>query len=255
MVYAHRGATRSRAHIGTHTAAFLITFVPLALSFVSGCMPSYRFEARPLPPPPRNAAERCFQKERIEVASGNARWSYTEGSSSAYGTGYVTHNLSAGGLTFFRAGERLKPIELLELLGDDELTKIYKDKLAETSGAHTAYPIWRNTSLLMAGGGLALSGVALGQVLSWSQEERANKSIPVTLWVGAGLAVASILPAALAGTTYENAIVHDRATQLFDERTLLPRLDASLRVFNLRAAERCGFQLDNDPAPPRPPPR
>lgn len=222
-------------------------FALLGLVAFSGCMPSYQFESRPLPPMPRNDAERCYSKERIEVTSGNARWSYTDSSSTGYSTTYRTHNFSAGGLTFYRNGERLRPKEVLELLDDGELQGEYTKKLDSTSSAHTAYPILRNSALVMAFGGLALSGVALGQVLSWSQEERANNSIPVTLWIGAGLAVASAVPAILSSTTYEGAITHDRAREMFDERNLIPRLQEAIQRFNLKAAERCGL-----PTPPAP---
>lgn len=211
-----------------------------------GCLPSYSVEPRPLPPPPRDAAEACLHRERVELASGSARWSYSE-ASGGFGTQtYRTRSFSASGLVFYRGGERLSVRETLDLLGDDDLTAEYKKHLATTSTDHTMYPVWRDGAFLMAGGGLALSGVALGQVLARSQQERAESGIPVTLWLGAGLAVASILPTILASTTYEGAVSHDISKNLFSERSLMARLEGSLRSFNRRAAERCGAPAGDD---------
>lgn len=217
----------------------------------TACLPTYEFGARPLPPSPRNESDRCYQRERLEVSSGNARWSYTETESVGLSTTrYRTRQFSSGGLTFFRGGERIAPTKALDLLGDGELRAEYQRKLDATSTAHATYPVWRNGSLLMATGGLALSGVALAQVLAMSHEERVQASIPSTLWVGAGLALLSIVPAALASVTYDKAIQHDRATHLFDEPPLLPRLDEALRRFNQRAAARCGASPEPDPPGP-----
>jgi hypothetical protein len=223
----------------------------LMLVLVAGCMPSYELGARPLPPLPRNEAERCYQRERLDVASGSASWNYTDSIATGATTTYRTHHFSAGGLTFFRGGERLTPKEALDLLGDEELRAEYQRKLSETSASHTMYPVWRNSALLMATGGLALTGVALGQVLSWSHEERVANGLPKLMWVGAGLGVLSVVPTALASVTYENAIRHDRARTLFDEQNLLPRLAQGVQRFNLQAAERCGFSPEPATAGPR----
>jgi hypothetical protein len=188
-------------------------------------MPSYELGARPLPPLPRNEAERCYQRERLDVASGSASWNYTDSIATGATTTYRTHHFSAGGLTFFRGGERLTPKEALDLLGDEELRAEYQRKLSETSASHTMYPVWRNSALLMATGGLALTGVALGQVLSWSHEERVANGLPKLMWVGAGLG--------------------------FDEQNLLPRLAQGVQRFNLQAAERCGFSPEPATAGPR----
>lgn len=223
----------------------------LMAALVTGCMPSYELGARPLPPLPRNEAERCYQRERLDVASGSASWSYMDSTSTGVTTRYQTHHFSAGGLTFYRGGERLTPKEALDLLGDEELRAEYQRKLSETSTSHTMYPVWRNSALLMATGGLALTGVALGQVLSRSQEERVAKGLPSTMWVGAGLALLSVVPTALASVTYDKAIRHDRARTLFDEQNLLPRLAQGVQRFNLQAAERCGFSPEPATQGPR----
>lgn len=209
-------------------------------SFLTGCMPSYNIEPRMIPSTPKDEGERCYQEKRIEMVSGDASWSYTTG-----GYGYtVHHEHTAGGLAFYQGGERLDAREAVQRLGDPELSKAYEARLAETAGASTMYPVWRDLAFLMAGGGLALALVALGQVLAQAPEERGRGSLPPTIWIGTGLAVGSIIPTIFASTTYKGAIQHHRTERLFSEPSLTPRLEESARAFNRRAAQGCNANAE-----------
>ena len=214
----------------------------------AACMPAYHYETRVLPVPARNEPERCWQDRRVEVADGDAQWHYSQGSPTfgLLGPGMVVeqHHFAANGMIFYRAGERLDAPAALRLLGDRELEAAYRQRLDETAGDAAMYPVWRATSLGMAFAGLALAGVALGQVLSTPPEER--KSIPPTLWIGTGLALGSIIPAIFTSTTYNGAIRHHRAERILEERALEPRLEAALRAHNRQVAAACGASVEDD---------
>jgi hypothetical protein len=156
-----------------------------------------------------------------------------------------------GGVAFYQGGEPLLPREAALRLDDRELLSAYDAKLAHTKGASVGYEASRDSALILAFGGLALTLVALGQAVAQSSQSTPDHpvhvSIPVTLWIGTGVAVSSIIPTIIASTTYEGAKQH-----AVDERLMPPSLvDRSLFAIaqhNKRAMAACGLE-DGDPLP------
>jgi hypothetical protein len=225
------------------------TLVPaLVIAASVACMPAYNYETRVLPAAARSEPERCWHDRRVEVASGDAQWSYSQGSPTfgALGTGMVVqqHHFSASGMTFYRGGERLDAPEALRLLGDSELEAAYRARLDETSGDALMYPIWRTTALGMAFAGLGLATAALVEVMRTPSMER--RSIPSTLWIGTGLALGSIIPTIFASLTYKGAVRHHRGVRLMEERALEPRLETALRAHNQQVAKGCGATPEDE---------
>jgi hypothetical protein len=208
----------------------------IVLLLAAGCMPTFRYEPKPLTLPPETDAERCYQAKRIGFAAGSARWMYQTSTPGFYSTTVTTHRMQSSGITVYVGDRHLSAVESVDLLEDMELRASYRRELDRTAGAHRMYPFWRNLSLGMGFAGLGMAGVGLTKVLI-DNEDRSG------LWWaigGAAVAVAAMIPAIFAGQTYEDAVEHAKMKQLFTVSSLAPRFrDAALR-YNQKVASSCG---------------
>ena len=208
----------------------------LLLLLPAGCLPTFRYEPKPLTLPPRSDAERCYQAKRLGFASGSARWTYQTGTPVYGGTLVTTHRLESQGITVYSGDQHLTAIEAIDLLEDMELRASYHRELDRTAGGHRMYPFWRNLALGLALTGLGITTVALVKVLD---DPTGGGGLPLAL-LGAGVAVTSVIPTIFASQTYEDAVDHARMKVLFSSSSLLPRFrDAALR-HNQRIAAACG---------------
>jgi hypothetical protein len=201
-----------------------------------------------MPTEPRSKAEECFQQRRLEISEAQATWSEQSGGPAV---GYiVTTTWSHNGMVLFHGGERLTPGEAIKVTGDQPLAHAYDDAVSSTSGKATAYEVSRDLAFGLAGAGLALTCVALVQVINDNNSGNTDAGIPVTLWIGAGLAVLSVVPTIVAGATYKGAIQHSLDLQLMPSHLVERTLDA-VHKYNDRVAAECGYE----PAPAAPPPQ
>ncbi len=221
-----------------------------AVASTSACMPSVDFPRRTMPTEPRSKAEACFQERRLEISEGEAQWTESSGGAAV---GYiVTTTWSHSGMVLFHGGERLTPREAMEVSGDRPLVRAYDDAVDSTSGKASAYEISRDVAFGMAGAGLALSCVALAQVINDTNNGNTDAGIPVTLWIGAGLAVLSVVPTIIAGATYRGAVQHSLDLQLVPAH-LAERTQDAVRKYNERVAQECGYEPPPPASPPPPP--
>jgi hypothetical protein len=208
----------------------------LALLLLAACLPTFRYEPKPLTLPPRSDAERCYQAKRMGFASGSARWTYQTGTPTYGGTLVTTHHLEQGGITIYDGGEHISAVEAVDLLEDMELRATYRRELDRTAGSRRMYPFWRNLALGMALSGLAITTVALVKVID---DPTGGGTMPL-VFLGSGVAVGSIIPTLFASQTYEDAVLHERMKQLFSVQSLYPRFrDAAFRR-NQALAAACG---------------
>ena len=206
------------------------------LLLAAGCMPTFRYEPKPLTLPPKTDAERCYQAKRMGFAGGRARWTYQTSQPGFYSTTITTHRLEASGVTVYVGDAHLSAVEAIDLLEDMELKATYHHELDRTAGAYRMYPFWRNLSLGLAFGGLGLATVGLVKVLG-NHEDKSG-----LLWAlaGAGVTLTATIPAIFAGQTYEDAIDHARMRKLFASSSVAPRFrDAALK-HNQKVAAACG---------------
>ena len=192
-----------------------------------------------MPTEPRSKAEQCFQDRRLEVSEAEATWSETSGGAAV---GYITTTTwSHTGTVLFHGGERLTPGDAIRVTGDQPLAHAYDDAVSSTSGKATAYEVSRDLALGMAGAGLALTCVALGQVIANNNSGNTEAGLPPTLWIGAGLALLSIAPTIVASATYKGAVQHSLDLQLIPSHLAERTLDA-VHKYNDRVAAECGYE-------------
>lgn len=210
----------------------------LAVLLCTGCLPSYSYETTPLEPPAQSSAEQCYRDGRIALGRGSAHWSYQYRS----GDYLVTESWGAAGLAVRVGGRRVAAGRAVAMVGDPELATAYRAELARTRGDRRWYPRWRNLSLGMALGGLALAVGGLVLALDDPEDDR----IQPLAFTGAGVAVLSILPTLGAWRTYQGAVRHDRYQTLFSDTGLALRLAEAARAHNQRVAARCGAGASAD---------
>jgi hypothetical protein len=154
------------------------------------------------------------------------------------------------GMTLYQGGERLDPDEGLTRTGDAELAREYDRTVSRTSAASVGYELSRDGALVLAFGGLALTGVAAAQVAG--DEHLAEKGLgdfPL-LWIGVGAALLSIVPAIIAWKTHDGAVQHSLDEHLVPQQ-LADRTLGSVRAHNQRVMAKCGAEkLDDLPLSP-----
>lgn len=220
-------------------------FAMLALwTLAPGCMPSVTYEPRSLPPAPQSLAEGCYQKRRIEVTAADASWSASGGGSYNPVTGVMTTTTTSWhgqGVVLYQGGERLEPDEALRRTGDAELSRAYEERVSSSTGSAVGYELSRDGSLLMAFGGLGLVTVAAVQVAGDKNlAEKGLGDFPL-LWIGTGLALASIVPAIIAWQTHQGAVEHSLDSRLVPSH-LVDRTFDSVRAYNRRVMAECRFE-------------
>jgi hypothetical protein len=233
----------------------LRTFAALSLwALSSGCMPSITYEPRTLPPAPRSPAEGCYQQRRLEVTAADARWSASTGGSYNPVTGVMTTTTTSWhdqGVVLYQGGERLEPGDALRRTGDAELARAYEQRVSSSTGSAVGYELSRDGSLLLAFGGLGLVTVAAVQVATDKNlAEKGLGDFPL-LWIGTGVALASIVPALIAWKTHQGAVEHSLDSRLVPPHLADRTLD-SVRAHNRQIMARCGLEGGDElPLSPR----
>lgn len=215
-------------------------YLLLAVLTLTACMPRYTFERAPLPRATDSNAARCYQAKRFALVAGHGTWIKQYGS----GRYIVTETWGSDGVAIYRGDDKLTPTTALPALSDGGLARAYADDHARTESDAIWYPRWLKLSLGLAFSGLAMAGGALA--LAVDDPSNAGRVLPLA-YGGAGVALLSIIPAILAGKTYDGAIQHHLQGQMFTRREWGKNLVDAVGVANQRVADECQYEVADVP--------
>jgi hypothetical protein len=206
--------------------------VALALAaMLGGCGVTLTYGKPPAVPRSATAEAQCFHRKSVKAGSaeGYVEWS----------TGDAHYRGLIEGIAFYRDGELQRPMQVLAMLGDDELRETYEARLESLEDARLNYAL------------LTLLGVAItaagGALTTWTIREQAE-GLPITASVvitGSGLAV----------WIYSHARwrkwkgTHQAYDRVFMDPTLFDRLHYVIDRNDRTIARECGYEVVSLPTP------
>ena len=237
----------------THRA--LVSAAALSFStLTTGCMlPSYAFEPRPVTTNPRGSA--CYAEEHLSLATGSFWWTRNLGSyttvSRDVSSGQLrlsvgrsaTANYGNSGLTVYQGNRLLTSQEALDIIGDPEVAAAQAEVLSATQTGSDLYPAMRVS--MWGLGGLGVASTAVGTVWLLADASGESNAPAYTLLAGAGLLMASLIPALIGYFQLPDYVFHERDQKLLVHREIARATADAAEIYNRRVADRCG-------APPQP---